>query len=109
MVVKCLGLASDASPVTEGQPARCAARLFPDLRGQNLGSMRTAEEIAMAHTHDTEGIANGHWEHSEPRSAWLLLLARMGVAELRMLSDWARAKTEHSDDREPAGSTPTAH
>lgn len=45
----------------------------------------------------SEGIANGHWERSEPRSAWLLLLARMGVAELRMLSDWARAPSEDSE------------
>jgi hypothetical protein len=51
----------------------------------------------MPRTQSVEGIANGHWERSEPRSAWLLLLARMGVAELRMLSDWARAKSEHSD------------
>jgi len=57
----------------------------------------------MPRTQSVEGIANGHWERSEPRSAWLLLLARMGVAELRMLSDWARTKSEHgehSDTRE---------
>jgi hypothetical protein len=58
--------------------------------------MEAVEEIAMQRTQSLEGIANGHWERSEPRSAWLLLLARMGVAELRMLSDWARATSEHS-------------
>jgi len=51
----------------------------------------------MQRTQAVEGIANGHWERAEPRSAWLLLLARMGVAELRMLSDWARTTSEHSD------------
>ncbi len=54
----------------------------------------------MPRTHSVEGIANGHWERSEPRSAWLLLLARMGVAELRMLSDWARATGENSEQGE---------
>lgn len=49
----------------------------------------------MQRTHSVEGIANGHWERSEPRSAWLLMLARMGVAELRVLSEWAREHTEH--------------
>ncbi len=53
----------------------------------------------MPPTQRVQGIVNGHWERSEPRSAWLLLLARMGVAELRMLSDWARATSEHSDER----------
>jgi len=63
----------------------------------------------MPRTQDVEGIANGHWERSEPRSAWLLLLARMGVAELRMLTDWARAKSEHSDHPEQLGANQTAH
>ena len=64
----------------------------------------------MPRTHDVEGIANGHWERSEPRSAWLLLLARMGIAELRMLSDWARTKSEPSDEHpEHLGSNQTAH
>ena len=65
----------------------------------------------MPRSQSIEGIANGHWERSEPRSAWLLLLARMGVAELRMLSDWARATTgEHSDERaEPRAQHHTAH
>jgi len=71
--------------------------------------MEVVEEIAMSRTHDVEGIANGHWERAEPRSAWLLLLARMGIAELRMLSDWARAKSEHSADPEQLGSKQTAH
>ena len=53
-----------------------------------------------------EGITNGHWERAEPRSAWLLLLARMGVAELRLLSDWAR---EHTDRRELRTNKDTAH
>jgi hypothetical protein len=63
----------------------------------------------MPRTEDVGGIANGHWERSEPRSAWLLLLARMGVAELRMLSDWARAKSELSDDSEALDENQTAH
>ena len=63
----------------------------------------------MPRTQSVEGIANGHWERSEPRSAWLLLLARMGVAELRMLSDWARTKSEHSDKPEEIRSKETAH
>ncbi|HYQ04273.1 MAG TPA: hypothetical protein VER96_36625 [Polyangiaceae bacterium] len=50
----------------------------------------------MQRSQNVEGIANGHWERSEPRSAWLLMLARMGVAELRLLGDWAR---EHTDQR----------
>ncbi|HEY3255781.1 MAG TPA: hypothetical protein VGJ91_17605 [Polyangiaceae bacterium] len=54
----------------------------------------------MPRTQGVEGIANGHWERSEPRSAWLLLLARMGIAELRMLSDWARSATEHPERAE---------
>jgi hypothetical protein len=64
----------------------------------------------MPRTEDVAGIANGHWERSEPRSAWLLLLARMGVAELRMLSDWARAKSELADDdSEPLDANQTEH
>ncbi len=63
----------------------------------------------MPRTQSVEGIANGHWEGSERRSAWLLLLARMGVAELRMLSDWARATSEHSDKPEQLGKEETAH
>jgi len=65
----------------------------------------------MQRTQGVEGIANGHWERSEPRSAWLLLLARMGVAELRMLTDWARNPNE--DSEQPAelreNSEPTAN
>jgi len=53
----------------------------------------------MPATQRVRGIVNGHWERSEPRSAWLLLLARMSVAELRMLSDWARAPSKDSDER----------
>ena len=52
--------------------------------------------MEMQRTQSVEGIANGHWERSEPRSAWLLMLARLGVAELRLLGDWAR---EHTDQR----------
>ncbi len=33
----------------------------------------------MQRTQSVEGIANGHWERSEPRSAWLLMLARLGA------------------------------
>ena len=50
----------------------------------------------MQRTQSVEGIANGHWERAEPRSAWLLMLARLSVAELRLLGDWAR---EHTDPR----------
>lgn len=44
-------------------------------------------------TAQPHGIANGHWERSEPRSAWLLMLARMGVAELHMLGETVRGAT----------------
>jgi hypothetical protein len=61
----------------------------------------------MQRTQSVDGIANGHWERSEPRSAWLLMLARMGIAELRLLGDWAR---EHTDRRtDDHGSKETAH
>jgi hypothetical protein len=75
-----------------------------------LPLLNVAEEIPMPRT-QSEGIANGHWERSEPRSAWLLLLARMGVAELRMLSDWARTTSEESEprDSEPRADNATAH
>jgi len=64
----------------------------------------------MPSSQSVEGIANGHWERSEPRSAWLLLLARMGVAELRMLGDWARATGERSDEQAgPRSHEQTAH
>jgi len=64
----------------------------------------------MQRTQSVEGIANGHWERSEPRSAWLLLLARMGIAELRMLTDWARATPEDSSlDADPRAKNETAH
>lgn len=64
----------------------------------------------MQRTQSVAGIANGHWERSEPRSAWLLLLARMGIAELRVLSDWARGSTEHSEESaEPHATKETAH
>ena len=48
----------------------------------------------MPRTQPASGLVNGHWERSEPRSAWLLMLARLGAAELRMLGDWARTKSE---------------
>ena len=61
----------------------------------------------MQRTQNVEGIANGHWERSEPRSAWLLMLARMGAAELRLLTDWAR---DHTEPRtEDHASKETAH
>ncbi|MEI9942564.1 MAG: hypothetical protein WDO69_35570 [Pseudomonadota bacterium] len=63
----------------------------------------------MARTQSVEGIANGHWERSEPRSAWLLLLARMGVAELRMLSDWARTPNEHAEHSDSGVNDEAAH
>ena len=66
--------------------------------------------IAMQRTQSVEGIANGHWERAEPRSAWLLLLARMGVAELRMLSDWARTAHDASNlDADPRVQDEAAH
>jgi len=45
----------------------------------------------MQTTRGAHGIANGHWESEESRAGWLLLLARMGIAELRTLGDFARA------------------
>ena len=51
----------------------------------------------MQATRSVHGIANGHWERSEPRSAWLLLLARLGVAELRELGELARSATHRQD------------
>jgi hypothetical protein len=64
----------------------------------------------MQSTQGVEGIANGHWERSEPRSTWLLLLARMGLAELRMLSDWARTAHEAPNlDENPRAKDETAH
>jgi len=61
----------------------------------------------MQRTQSVEGIANGHWERAEPRSAWLLMLARLSVAELRLLGDWAR---EHTDQRAASrASNETAH
>ena len=61
----------------------------------------------MQRTESFQGITNGHWERSEPRSAWLLMLARLGAAELRLLSDWAR---EHTEQRaEHRTSKETAH
>lgn len=56
----------------------------------------------MQRTQSVEGITNGHWERSEPRSAWLLMLARLGVAELRLLGDWAREHTEQRTTKETA-------
>ncbi len=51
----------------------------------------------MQDTRSVHGIANGHWERSEPRSAWLLLLARLGVAELRELGELARSATHRHE------------
>ena len=56
----------------------------------------------MPTTQSVHGIANGHWERSEPRSAWLLLLARLGAVELRMLGDLAREATHISDSKQRA-------
>ena len=56
----------------------------------------------MPATQSVRGIANGHWERSEPRSAWLLLLARLGVVELRMLGDLAREATHAYDSKQRA-------
>ncbi len=58
----------------------------------------------MQATQRVHGIANGHWERSEPRSAWLLLLARLGIAELRELGELARAAT-HRHDMAPSESS----
>ncbi len=54
----------------------------------------------MQSTQSTHGIANGHWESEESRSGWLLLLARMGVAELRSLGDFARAAAHARDAKQ---------
>lgn len=45
----------------------------------------------MANTiHAARGICNGHWERSESRSAWLLMLVRLSVAELHLIGEMAR-------------------
>jgi hypothetical protein len=51
----------------------------------------------MQTTQGAHGIANGHWESEESRAGWLLLLARMGVAELRTLGELARAAAQARD------------
>lgn len=56
----------------------------------------------MQTTQSAHGIANGHWESEESRAGWLLLLARMSVAELRTLGDLARAVTHARDTKQPA-------
>ncbi len=56
----------------------------------------------MQSTHSAHGIANGHWESEESRSGWLLLLARMGVAELRSLGDFARAAAHSREQKQRA-------
>jgi hypothetical protein len=48
----------------------------------------------------SHGIANGHWESEESRAGWLLLLARMGIAELRSLGDLARAAARARDAKQ---------
>jgi len=52
----------------------------------------------MPTTQTDRGISNGHWERPEPRSAWLLLLARMSAVELRALTDLARSALHHHED-----------
>ena len=54
----------------------------------------------MQSTQNAHGIANGHWESEESRSGWLLLLARMGIAELRSLGDLARAAAHARDQKQ---------
>ena len=44
-----------------------------------------------------QGISNGHWERSESRAAWLLLLARLGVVELRSLGELVLHTAERHD------------
>jgi hypothetical protein len=56
----------------------------------------------MQSTHGAHGIANGHWESEESRAGWLLLLARMGIAELRALGDLARAAAHARDAKQRA-------
>jgi hypothetical protein len=56
----------------------------------------------MQSTQGAHGIANGHWESEESRAGWLLLLARMGVAELRTLGDFARAAAHARDTNQRA-------
>jgi hypothetical protein len=55
----------------------------------------------MSTTDTAHGISNGHWERHESRSAWLLLLARMGIVELRALGELARAATAHDGAHHP--------
>jgi len=56
----------------------------------------------MQSTQGAHGIANGHWESEESRAGWLLLLARMGIAELRTLGDLARAAAQARDAKHRA-------
>jgi hypothetical protein len=62
----------------------------------------------MQSTQSAHGIANGHWESEESRSGWLLLLARIGVAELRSLGDLARAAAHARDEKQRAELTANA-
>jgi hypothetical protein len=51
----------------------------------------------MPTTQAKQGITNGHWERSESRAAWLLLLARLGVVELRTLGEMVRHAGETAE------------
>jgi len=59
----------------------------------------------MPNTQGQRGIVNGHWERSEPRSAWLLLLARLSVAELRTLGEHVLEITRGQEAAQPSQDT----
>ncbi len=63
----------------------------------------------MQTTQSAHGIANGHWESEESRAGWLLLLARMGVAELRTLGELARTAAQARDAKHRAESAAAEH
>ena len=56
----------------------------------------------MSNTEIPHGISNGHWERSESRAGWLLLLARMGIVELHSLGELARTVTSRPSHPAPA-------
>ena len=56
----------------------------------------------MQSTRVANGIANGHWESEESRAGWLVLLTRLGIAELGSLGVFVRAVRHARDAPQPA-------
>jgi len=56
----------------------------------------------MSSTENSQGISNGHWEHTETRASALLTLARLSIAKLWETSHLVREKddTESSPRQE---------